>query len=62
MADIENDNANEIDVQEFKFALVEISQLEKLLQRCINCGKLPGRNQTGKDRDIKWTKSGNFLS
>lgn len=31
-----------------RFALVETAQLEKLLQRCPDCGNLPGGNKMGK--------------
>uniref|UniRef100_A0A914EG44 Uncharacterized protein n=1 Tax=Acrobeloides nanus TaxID=290746 RepID=A0A914EG44_9BILA len=41
-----------------KFVLVEFCQLEKLLQRCPECERLPGGPKAGKPRNINWTRKG----
>lgn len=41
-----------------KFVLVEFSQLTKLLQRCLKCGKLPQGKSKDKPRRITWKKYG----
>ena len=56
---MDRQDGQEIDVKKFKFALVEISQLEKLLAHCHNCGRMPVGKSTGKNRTINWTKTGN---
>uniref|UniRef100_A0A914CTK5 Uncharacterized protein n=1 Tax=Acrobeloides nanus TaxID=290746 RepID=A0A914CTK5_9BILA len=35
-----------------KYAFVEVAELEKLLERCLKCGKKPRGNATGIARQI----------
>lgn len=58
-----NDIEEEVEENEKpRFVIIEISRLEKLLQRCPDCGNLPGgpRYAKGQSRNIKWTKRGYF--
>lgn len=48
----EEEPEEEINTKKPRFAIVELSQLEKLLQHCPNCGKLPGGRSSGHNRDI----------
>uniref|UniRef100_A0A914DA78 Uncharacterized protein n=1 Tax=Acrobeloides nanus TaxID=290746 RepID=A0A914DA78_9BILA len=44
-----------------KYALVELAQIEKLLQRCMLCGKLPsgpGGRLSQNSRKVTWTQNG----
>lgn len=45
-----------------KHVIIEVEILEKLLQRCVLCGDLPGGCSTGKARNITWTQSGTSLT
>uniref|UniRef100_A0A915CTC7 Uncharacterized protein n=1 Tax=Ditylenchus dipsaci TaxID=166011 RepID=A0A915CTC7_9BILA len=45
-----------------RFFLFEFLQLEKLLQRCLECGKLSGGQSFGKPRCIIWRKSGTNMT
>lgn len=45
-----------------QFALVELSQLTTLLQRCMFCGSLPRGQSQGKARQIEWKKNGTNLT
>ena len=57
--DFTDDFTEEVKKDELpRFVLVEVSQLEKLLQRCPLCGALPGGPRTGLSRNIEWTKKG----
>lgn len=64
MPEVEEENAEIpaeivlVDKDKPKFVLVEVSRLEKLLQRCPECGKLPGHSRHGPHRVITWTKNG----
>ena len=61
--EIEENEQNDENIIEDKprFVLVEVTQLEKLLKRCPQCGKLPGGKKTGKSRAISWKKSGRHI-
>lgn len=58
-----NKEVSELDggIAKYRYVLVELSQLEKLLQRCPDCGRLPGGRSTGQRRHIKWLKNGIFV-
>uniref|UniRef100_A0A914DJR9 Mutator-like transposase domain-containing protein n=1 Tax=Acrobeloides nanus TaxID=290746 RepID=A0A914DJR9_9BILA len=58
----ESDEVQEITEKKPIFVLVEIAQLEKLLQRCHECGRLPGGYRTGLPRNINWIQTGSNLT
>jgi hypothetical protein len=67
VADEEGDESQVVKEIKFEFLLVQLSQLELLLQRCAQCGRLPrGRGKPSKrpstpkltKRQITWTLRG----
>uniref|UniRef100_A0A914D5Q4 Uncharacterized protein n=1 Tax=Acrobeloides nanus TaxID=290746 RepID=A0A914D5Q4_9BILA len=44
--------------EESVFAVVELKQLKILLQRCHECGRIPGGPSKGKLRNITWKQTG----
>lgn len=55
---VDGPNLEDVGTNKPRFVLVELSQLEKLLQHCPECGRAPGGRSTGKPRNIAWTKKG----
>ena len=49
--EMEDEEEVEVGGDKPKFVLVEFCQLEKLLQRCPKCGRLPGGPKAGKPKD-----------
>ncbi len=46
-SEIEVRDEDKIEENNPRFVIVEVNQLEKLLQRCPECGKLPGGPKKG---------------
>lgn len=54
----EDEIEEQVEEGAIRYVLVEVAQLEKLLNCCFECGRMPGGRNTGKQRPIKWSKSG----
>ena len=53
--EMEDEDEIEVGEDKPKFVLVQFGQLEKLLQRCPECGRHPGGPKAEKPRNINWT-------